>query len=92
MKSEPVDYPKEINRKSIILEKEVLQQYEGAYVFADFDGLVLEIKVEGDHLIVLQEDEKVGDLKAESPVVFLKTPRRPSLSSLLKMNREPMMP
>jgi CubicO group peptidase (beta-lactamase class C family) len=70
MKSEPVDYPKEINRVAIQVDEEVLQEYAGAYTFADFDGLVLEIEVEGDHLIVLQEDEKVGELKAESPTVF----------------------
>lgn len=70
MKSEPVPYPKEINRVAIQVDEEVLQKYVGAYVFADFDGLVLEIRIEDDHLIVLQEDEKVGELKAESPTVF----------------------
>ena len=75
MNSEPVEYPKKINRESIFLEKQLLQQYEGAYVFTDFDGLVLEIKVEGDHLIVLQENEKVGELKAESPSLFFEDPK-----------------
>ena len=75
MKSEPVDYPKEINRVAIQVDEEVLQEYTGAYTFADFDGLVLEIKIEGDHLIVLQEDEKVGELKAESLTVFFEDPK-----------------
>lgn len=75
LKSEPVEYPKEINRKAITLDEEVLQQYEGSYTFADFDGLVLEVKVEDGQLIILQDGETIGELQAESPTVFFEDPK-----------------
>ncbi|MER3318890.1 MAG: serine hydrolase domain-containing protein [Allomuricauda sp.] len=75
LKSEPVEYPKEINRKSIALEEEVLQKYEGSYTFADFDGLVLEVKVEDGQLIILQDGETIGELQAESETVFFEDPK-----------------
>jgi len=75
MKNRPVEYPKEINRKSIMVNDEVLRQYEGFYTFADFDGLVLEVKVEENQLILLQEGEKIGELQAESPTVFFEDPK-----------------
>nr|WP_288931589.1 serine hydrolase domain-containing protein [uncultured Allomuricauda sp.] len=84
LKSEPVEYPKEINRKAITLDEEVLQQYEGSYVFADFDGLVLEIKVENNQLSVFQEGEKIGELKAESPTVFFENPKEPESFEFIK--------
>ncbi|MHA7830274.1 MAG: serine hydrolase domain-containing protein [Flagellimonas sp.] len=75
MKSEPVEYPKEINRKAITLDTEVLQRYEGSYMFADFDGLVLEVKVKDNHLVIFQEGEKIGELQAETPTVFFENPK-----------------
>ena len=75
MKSEPVEYPNEINRKAITLDEEVLRRYEGSYVFADFDGLVFEVKVEGHHLVIYQDGEKAGVLQAESPTVFFENPK-----------------
>lgn len=75
LKSEPVEYPKEISRTAIKLEKEVLEQYEGSYTFADFDGLVLEIKVEGNHLVIFQDGEKIAELQPESPTVFFENPK-----------------
>ncbi len=75
LKSEPVEYPKEIHRKAIVLDKEVLQRYEGSYTFADFDGMVLDVKVEGDYLVILQDGEKIGMLQAEFPTVFFENPK-----------------
>lgn len=75
LRSEPVEYPKEINRKSISVDNKVLQQYEGFYTFADFDGLVLEVKIEENQLIILQEREKIGELQAETPTVFFEDPK-----------------
>lgn len=75
LKSEPVEYPKEINRKAITLDIEVFQRYEGSYMFADFDGLVLEIKAKDNHLIIFQEGEKIGELQAETPTVFFENPK-----------------
>lgn len=70
MMSQPVEYPKEINRNSIVVKKEVLQQYEGSYTFADFDGLVLEVRLVDGQLAIFQEGDKVGGLQAETPTVF----------------------
>ncbi|MBO0331457.1 serine hydrolase domain-containing protein [[Muricauda] lutisoli] len=75
LKSEPVEYPKEIHRKAIVLDKEVLERYEGSYTFADFDGLVLDVKVEGDYLVIFQDGEKIGTLQAETPTVFFENPK-----------------
>jgi len=75
MKSEPVEYPKEINRKAITLDEEVLRRYEGSYIFADFDGLVFDVKVKGNHLVIYQNDEKIGTLQAETPTVFFEDPK-----------------
>ena len=75
LKSEPVEYPKEINRKAITLDTEVLQRYEGSYMFADFDGLVLEVKAKDNHLVIFQEGEKIGELQAETPTVFFENPK-----------------
>lgn len=75
LKSEPVEYPKEINRKAITLDEEMLQQYEGYYTFADFDGLVLEVKVQGGQLIILQDGETIGELQAESETIFFENPK-----------------
>ncbi|MBW8244442.1 beta-lactamase family protein [Muricauda oceani] len=75
LNSEKVDYPKEINRKAIAIDEGVLQKYAGAYTFADFDGLVLEVRVENGHLALFQKGEKIGELQAESPTVFFEDPK-----------------
>lgn len=75
MMSQPVKYPKEINRNSIVVKKEVLQQYEGSYTFADFDGLVLEVRLVDGQLAIFQEGDKVGGLQAETPTVFFEDPK-----------------
>ena len=75
LQSEPVALPKPIHRKAITLEKAVLERYVGTYEFEDFDGLLLRVAVEGDHLIIFQEDEKIGTLKPESETVFFENPK-----------------
>lgn len=75
LKSQPVAFPKEINRKAIVVEPEVLEPYVGFYTFADFDGLVLEVRVANGKLVLFQEGEQVGELQAESPTVFFEDPK-----------------
>jgi Tfp pilus assembly protein PilP len=75
LKSQPVAFPKEINRKAITVEPEVLEPYAGFYTFADFDGLVLEVRVANGKLVLFQEGEQVGELQAESPTVFFEDPK-----------------
>ena len=75
LKSQPVAFPKEINRKAIAVEPEVLEPYAGFYTFADFDGLVLEVRANNGQLVLFQEGEEVGRLQAESPTVFFEDPK-----------------
>ena len=75
MDSEPVDYPKEINRKAIVVATSVLENYVGYYTFADFDGLVLEVAIQDGGLVVLQDGEFNAELKAETPTVFFEDPK-----------------
>ncbi len=75
LKSEPVEIPREINRKAIEVDLEVLERYVGSYTFPDFDGLVLRIEIEEEGLVVFQGDEKIAKLKAESETVFYEDPK-----------------
>lgn len=75
LKSEPFSLPKELNRTSIELEREILERYVGSYSFADFDGLILSVEIEDDHLVVFQGNEKIADLKAETETVFFENPK-----------------
>ncbi|MDF2156691.1 serine hydrolase domain-containing protein [Algoriphagus sp. CAU 1675] len=75
MKSEPVNYPEEINRKAIEVAESVLENYVGAYTFPDFDGLVLEVAIQDGGLVVLQDGEIIATLQAESPTVFFEDPK-----------------
>ena len=75
LKGESFEIPKELNRQPISLEKEILERYVGSYSFADFDGLILTIKIDGDNLVVFQEDEKIATLKAETETIFFENPK-----------------
>ncbi len=75
LKSESFEIPKPINRKAIDIDSEILKNYVGSYVFADFDGLVLRVAVEEEHLVLLEGDKRIADLKAESETVFFEDPK-----------------
>ncbi|WP_127021789.1 serine hydrolase domain-containing protein [Flagellimonas beolgyonensis] len=75
MKSEPVEYPKEINRQAIEVPIAVLENYVGFYTFHDFDGLVLEVAIQDGGLVILQNGEFNAELKAESLTVFFEDPK-----------------
>ena len=75
LRNEPVEIPKEINRNSISLEAEFLKRYEGKYLFPDFGELVLQVKVEEEHLVVVQDGEVIAHLQAESETVFFEDPK-----------------
>lgn len=77
LKNEPFDIPKELNRVSMELKKEVLSQYVGSYCFADFDGLALEVEIQGSNLVVYQDKEKIATLRAESSTLFFENPKSP---------------
>lgn len=75
MKGEPVEIPKELNRQAISIKREILERYVGAYSFADFDGLILKIDIEGNNLVVFQDKEKIATLKAETETIFFENPK-----------------
>jgi hypothetical protein len=75
MKGAPVDFPRELNRQAITVPKEILEQYVGSYAFADFDGLILRIDIEGNHLVVFQNGKKIATLKAETETIFFQNPK-----------------
>lgn len=75
MKGETVEIPKELNRQSIFVEREILERYVGSYSFADFDGLILKVDIEGNNLVVFQDDEKIATLHAETETIFFENPK-----------------
>ena len=77
LKSEPFDLPKKLNRTAIVVKKEILEKYVGAYSFADFGGLILEVAIEDNDLVIFQDGEKIGALKAESETIFFEDPTKP---------------
>lgn len=84
MKSEPVEYPKEINRQAIEVPIAVLENYVGFYTFHDFDGLVLEVAIQDGGLVILQDGEFNAELKAESLTVFFEDPKAPESFEFVK--------
>jgi CubicO group peptidase (beta-lactamase class C family) len=75
MKSESVEYPKEVNRQTIEVPIAVLENYVGFYTFHDFDGLVLEVAIQDGGLVILQDGEFNAELKAETPTLFFEDPK-----------------
>lgn len=75
LNGESVEIPKELNRQPISVENEILERYVGSYSFADFDGLILTVKIEGDNLVVFQENEKIATLRAETKTIFFEDPK-----------------
>lgn len=75
LKGEAFELPKELNREPIYVEKDILERYVGSYSFEDFDGLILTIKIEGDNLVVYQENKKIATLKPETETIFFEDPK-----------------
>lgn len=75
LNGELFDLPKQLNRESVFVKKEILERYVGSYSFADFDGLILTIDIEGENLVVFQNKEKIATLKAETETIFFENPK-----------------
>jgi hypothetical protein len=71
------DIPKAINRVPVAIEPPLLPLYIGNYHFADMNDLALRVALEGDRLIVFQEDELIANLMAENDSVFFADPSAP---------------
>lgn len=75
LEGEPYELPKELNRLTIDVSEDQLVRFIGSYSFADMNNLELVFKVENKQLVVFQEGEKIGMLKAESEYVFFEDPK-----------------
>lgn len=75
LRSDSVEIPKPIHRTAINLPDSIMQRYEGNYVFADFDGMVIRVAAEGHTLTLYQGEKKIGSLRAESETVFFENPK-----------------
>ena len=77
IEEKPYVVPQELNRQSISLTNDILQKYNGEYIFADMNNLILKIELESDYLIVFQDGEKIGELAAENDSTFFENPKEP---------------
>ena len=75
LEGKPYDIPKEVNRKSVQVNTEILQQYIGKYDFTAINHTVLEFKVVDNNLVLFQDDKKLAILFAESDNVFFEDPK-----------------
>lgn len=75
LKEEAFEMPKEVNRQATQLDRAILERYVGSYSFADFDGLILRVDIEGNNLIVYQNGDKIATLQPESETVFFENPK-----------------
>jgi CubicO group peptidase (beta-lactamase class C family) len=75
IRSEEVTIPHPINRVAKNLPDSIMQRYEGRYLFADFDGLVLRVAADGDTLALYEGEKKIGSLLPESETVFFENPK-----------------
>ncbi|WGD34618.1 serine hydrolase [Olleya sp. YS] len=77
LENKPYELPKELNRQSIELSNEILNEYVGVYSFADMGNLELTFKIENNNLVVFQDGEQIATLKAESKNTFFDDPKDP---------------
>lgn len=76
LEKKPYQVPKELNRQSVNIKKEVLQKYQGTYYFPDMN-ISLVIEVGQDKLIVFQNEKIAGELSAENDSTFFEDPKAP---------------
>jgi len=86
LEGKPYDIPKEVNRKSVRVNTEVLEQYIGKYDFAAINHTILEFRVEDSSLVLFQDNEKLAILFAESDNVFFENPKSSSSFEFKKDN------
>jgi hypothetical protein len=75
LENRPYEVPKAINRQSIIVPIDILEQYTGTYYFADLGNQALKIDVKNEALAVYQDEIQIGALKAETNTLFFENPK-----------------
>ncbi len=74
MNHEPYELPQKIDRKAIKVSTEVLENYEGKYRVKEFNNSIFEYRVEDGNLVMYQDGERGGILKAETETTFFGEP------------------
>lgn len=74
IEGKPYEIPKALNRKSVQLAPSLLQEYAGNYRVKEFNGQVLNFKVEQDSLVLYQHGERNEALLAENDSTFFFDP------------------
>ena len=77
LEKKPYEIPKQLNRNSIELPVNKIENYIGIYSFADMGNLELTFKVENKNLVVYQDKEQIAKLKAETENAFYDDPKEP---------------
>jgi hypothetical protein len=70
MNGDQVEIPKEVNRKTVEVEKSILEKYEGTYDFVDAGHIVIEVRFEEGKLNAYQKGKFAGKLIPENDSTF----------------------
>lgn len=87
LEDKPYVVPKELNRKSIDLPVEKMENYYGIYSFPDM-GIELTFKIENENFVVYQDGNLVATLKAETENTFFANPKEPESFEFVKNGNE----
>lgn len=75
MNGDQVEIPKKVNRKTVEVEKSILEKYAGAYDFVDAGHIVIEVKLEEGQLNGYQKGKFAGKLTPENDSTFFWDPK-----------------
>lgn len=73
--NKPYEIPKEINRQSIDLDKNLMKKFAGKYDMAEFNHDEFEIRIENDNFAFYQNGESGGVLQAENDSTLFGDPK-----------------
>lgn len=86
MNNQSYELPRKINRKEIEVSENILKRSEGKYRVKEFNNHVFEYKVENKKLVMYQNGEKNGVLKAETENTFFGEPEEEDYFEFRKIN------
>ena len=75
MTNKPYTIPKEINRQSVTVDRDIMQKYVGKYNMAEFNNDEFEIRIENDSFAFYQNGEPGGILLAENDSTLFGDPK-----------------
>lgn len=86
MTKQPYKLPKKINRKAKNISENILKRYEGKYRVRAFNNQIFEYRIENGKLVMYQEGERGGALKAETDSTFFDVPDAEDYFEFRKVN------